>query len=851
MSKRSFHPQKAVKRRVRHLSKKYGRRSKISRGLVVWRFLKGVVFMSCLSFFAFQSTTFLRIYKRYPTTIKIEFTYPDEFEFPAVTFCSYNPCLSLHLTKASNHLELGEIPKFGVFPNGSTEEILSSMNEIYFKGNATKEFWEEWAWSIETNRYYLNIQRSEEMRIYVKPSAFLSIHSPFAPVNPLYQGDLLKMGYMYKIYIRLMCKELCLHDLFEPYKNMTPEFELLEYPLELCLGPHIQPITSPSIKHPSQNPAPNASFTPFPADNANSIIYSQHQLPNDPSSIPLVPPTDQQQNGTIASTRDQQRLLQPSRVQHHHIGNHPRGSSTIHVKRSKFCAEYPDLCERPENMTAICAVNPALCKENPSDLVIPKIGFLTNDSYYEIIQTIPKIYYNGNVTAEFWEEWTWHIRKRRSKILKPVFAVGPYKYYPCYTENLLLNSTDELMKIRLGARYKRRRPQHYDLYTERSEEVIFPRKPSFLLSIHSPFVPVNPSIQGNVLEWGYNYKIYIRLGKVELQSYPYDTDCIDYEKLWSEKGKQGPRSQEKEFPDSESAKERIEVDIFYRDRQVIVENHVPEYRIGYLFSYIGGLMGCWLGVSVWAFPRIAENILRRVLPWIEPMKRYGATISPAQPTIFSTHRNKKNLMTFLKKEAIDEEMIELTRTGFEINRRKKADVNKIVIQEMPSAAALVNTTNSGRKNFDCLFCDQKHPSQDCYTARKLTLEERRKISSRKGACFSCLRLKHVSRNSKFKDKCMHCDIEVRSEERICSCVPKSRDLLTLRELEENSIVISDLYSKDCVIDLLIGADVAGLIMTGNSMQLTSGVIVLETSLVHTLIGTVTGSGCLKKKPQRF
>ncbi|KAF8771721.1 hypothetical protein HNY73_019101 [Argiope bruennichi] len=88
------------------------------------------------------------------------------------------------------------------------------------------------------------------------------------------------------------------------------------------------------------------------------------------------------------------------------------------------------------------------------------------------------------------------------------------------------------------------------------------------------------------------------------------------------------------------------------------------------------------------------------------------------------------------------------------------------------------------------------------------------------------------------------DIEVMSEERICSYVPKTRALLTLREWEENKTVISDLYSKDYVTDLLIGANVAGQIMTGNSVQLSSGIIVLETRLGHTLISTENLSGSL-------
>ncbi|KAF8778838.1 hypothetical protein HNY73_015524 [Argiope bruennichi] len=336
MLTRSVHPQTAVTRRVGRLSKKCRRR--ISRGLAAWRFLKGIVFILCFGCFAFQSTTFLLDYKKYPTTIKIEFTYPDEFELPAVTFCNTNE-----------------------------------------------------------------------------------------------------------------------------------------------------------------------------------------------------------------------------------------------VKRSKFCAEYPDLCENPKNMTALCAVNPALCKENPSNL-IPKIGFLANDSYMQILDAIPKLYYNRNVTTEFWEELTWHIRKWRSSIkMKPVFAVSSHTYYPCYTENLLLNSTEEPKKIHLGSRYKLDNFHHYDLYTDRSERIIFPLKPSFLFSIHSPFVPVNPASHGNVLQWGYSYKIYVRMGKVKLESYPYDTDCIDYEKLWREKGKQGPRSQE-------MCKELCLYDIFQPYKNMTPEFEMLEYPLELCFG---------------------------------------------------------------------------------------------------------------------------------------------------------------------------------------------------------------------------------------------------------------------------
>ncbi|KAF8778836.1 hypothetical protein HNY73_015522 [Argiope bruennichi] len=359
-----------------------------------------------------------------------------------------------------------------------------------------------------------------------------------------------------------------------------------------------------------------------------------------------------------------------------------------------------------------------LCLRSPSmnqnsTLGIPKIGFLTNISAEEIRHAFHEIYYNGKITTKYWEEWAWSIKSGKKR-MKPVFVLDSQLYFSCYTENLFLNSTNEPKKIHLGSRYKRRNVRSYELYLERSEEIFISRKPSLSMSINSPFVPVNPFEQGNVLQRGYNYKIYVRLGKVELESYPYDTDCIDYGKLWREKDKQGPRSQEMckelclhelfeqnknitpefemleyplkvcfdwkcrtssedskilesckrnckancrnlkythtitetmrdisqiEFENYESNKDKIEVQIFYWDPQVIVEKHVPEYKTGYLFSYIGGLMGCWLGVSIWAFPGIVENVFRRALQWMIPIKRYVATVSRAQFTIFLTHRN--------------------------------------------------------------------------------------------------------------------------------------------------------------------------------------------------------------------
>ncbi|GFY40032.1 putative RNA-directed DNA polymerase from transposon X-element [Trichonephila inaurata madagascariensis] len=62
------------------------------------------------------------------------------------------------------------------------------------------------------------------------------------------------------------------------------------------------------------------------------------------------------------------------------------------------------------------------------------------------------------------------------------------------------------------------------------------------------------------------------------------------------------------------------------------------------------------------------------------------------------------------------------------------------------------------------------------------------------------------------------------------------DLYTLQELKEKNITLSDLETKEHDIELLLGADVIGNILTGNSLKLSSGVTVVQTKFGNTVIG---------------
>ncbi|GBL93589.1 hypothetical protein AVEN_25597-1 [Araneus ventricosus] len=84
--------------------------------------------------------------------------------------------------------------------------------------------------------------------------------------------------------------------------------------------------------------------------------------------------------------------------------------NTNPIKRSKFCSEFPHLCERPNNLTEFCMERPHVCSRNISNLVIPKFGYYTSDATDEIYSTLRRnLYDNRNLSQEAWSNWTWDI----------------------------------------------------------------------------------------------------------------------------------------------------------------------------------------------------------------------------------------------------------------------------------------------------------------------------------------------------------------------------------------------------------------------------------------------------------
>ncbi|GFT03027.1 putative RNA-directed DNA polymerase from transposon X-element [Trichonephila clavipes] len=358
-----------------------------------------------------------------------------------------------------------------------------------------------------------------------------------------------------------------------------------------------------------------------------------------------------------------------------------------------------------------------------------------------------------------------------------------------------------------------------------------------------------------------------------------------------------------------------------------------------------------LGRTKEKFAEFLEPLVESCLPE-NVLRAWERSRSVEDSSPQDSARSLDKLLCFLRNKVQSEEMIKLARTGLGASRVSHPDE-----ADFSTAAALVNfQDNSGRRNFRCIFCDKPHNSSECFSARKLPLEEKRKLLVQKHACFRCLKTGHVSRSCKYKVKCLSCDknhytimcadkesaksndentvvsssvlsnqsvnetvylqtlvlriehngkelkvrtildsgsqksyiservikvlqlrpkskqtvvhglfggretsphshlvfdvylknfedtyahsIEVLSQKKIYGFVPKIVDIHTLQELKEKNITLSDLEAKEHDIELLLGADVIGNILTDNSLKLSSGVTVVQTKFGHTVIGKI-------------
>ncbi|GFT46850.1 integrase catalytic domain-containing protein [Trichonephila clavipes] len=196
-----------------------------------------------------------------------------------------------------------------------------------------------------------------------------------------------------------------------------------------------------------------------------------------------------------------------------------------------------------------------------------------------------------------------------------------------------------------------------------------------------------------------------------------------------------------------------------------------------------------LGRTKEKFAEFLEPLVESCLPE-NVLRAWERSRSVEDSSPQDSARSLDKLLCFLRNEVQSEEMIKLARTGLGASRvshpRSHPDE-----ADCSTAAALVNfQDNSGRRSFRCIFCDKPHNSSECFSARKLPLEEKRKLLVQKHACFRCLKTGHVSRSCKYKVKCLSCD----KNHYTIMCADKE----SAKSNDKNTVVSSSVLSNQSV-----------------------------------------------------
>ncbi|XP_042913785.1 uncharacterized protein, partial [Parasteatoda tepidariorum] len=88
-----------------------------------------------------------------------------------------------------------------------------------------------------------------------------------------------------------------------------------------------------------------------------------------------------------------------------------------------------------------------------------------------------------------------------------------------------------------------------------------------------------------------------------------------------------------------------------------------------------------------------------------------------------------------------------------------------------------------------------------------------------------------------------CEMQVLDQPTICGMIPRTNDVSCLKELEELGIQITDRGKGRLPIELLIGADIAVKLYTGQTQILKCGLVAVQTHLGWTIMGRSENHNC--------
>ncbi|UYV77097.1 hypothetical protein LAZ67_14003262 [Cordylochernes scorpioides] len=175
--------------------------------------------------------------------------------------------------------------------------------------------------------------------------------------------------------------------------------------------------------------------------------------------------------------------------------------------------------------------------------------------------------------------------------------------------------------------------------------------------------------------------------------------------------------------------------------------HELYYRIQ---SYLGSLKSLNLesaSPDTWLYPLVESCLSDELLLAWQRISQFVKLDVEHQTRL-------DQLMDFLEREILIQQNIQLAKGGFQSaeisdQERRKGFYKKK--NDIPTVTGLQQMELGG-----CIFCEKKHSSQNCFAAKKMSLEEKRKVIREKKVCFKCLKGRHLARYCRTKVRCYNC-----------------------------------------------------------------------------------------------
>lgn len=252
---------------------------------------------------------------------------------------------------------------------------------------------------------------------------------------------------------------------------------------------------------------------------------------------------------------------------------------------------------------------------------------------------------------------------------------------------------------------------------------------------------------------------------------------------------------------------------------------------------------------------LTEDLLRT---WQRHIASHSETYHEVNESTSLEERTLMQLRKFIKCEVESEERITLAKSGYRTDHQVKPKSKPNFLKvDVPTASSLVNKI---RDSHQCIFCCGAHKSANCWKAREMSLDEKRRIVREKRVCFACLHDGHSAKQCKRPMKCSGCfrkhpvimcdkkeDLLAKTDkESICTDETKKGEVNNL----SNLLYPSQVYLQTVVVKLIcnngVERKVRCLIDSGSMRSYILESTARETglkpsgeeSLIHSLFGNI-------------